>query len=80
MTTSAMTTPPEHAASRPRALRMLLVGLAIVVLLAAAFAVGHLTGTSRQGTTTSPVGIQAPASAGIAVTSYCPAGQLRGPC
>jgi hypothetical protein len=59
---------------------MLLVGLGVVILLAAAFAVGHLTGASRTGPTTGPVRIQAPAAATGAITSYCPAGRLRGPC
>jgi flagellar basal body-associated protein FliL len=78
--TSAMTTTLDHTPSWPRALRLLLLALALVVLLAASFAIGHVTGSSHQGPATSPTQIQAPATANTETGSYCQVGHLRGPC
>ena len=80
MTTSAMTTTLDHTPSWPRALRLLLLGLAFVVLLAASFAIGHVTGSSHQGPAASSTQIQSPANANTVIGSYCDVGHLRGPC
>ena len=80
MTTSAMTTDLGHAPSRPHAVRLLLLGFALAVLLAASFAVGHLTGSSPRGSVTGPTPVHAPAAATDVSGSYCQAGHLRGPC
>jgi hypothetical protein len=80
MMTSAMTTPLDRAPSWPHALRLLLLGLAVVVLVAASFVVGHATGSSHQGPEATPVRTLAPAYASSGIGSYCQAGHLRGPC
>jgi hypothetical protein len=80
MTTSALTTNLDQASTRPHALRMLLVGLAVVVLLAVAFTVGHLTAGSHQGPVSGPTHVQAHAGVADEAGSFCPAGRLPGPC
>jgi multidrug resistance efflux pump len=78
--TSAMTTTLDHTPAWPRALRLLLSALALVVLLAASFAIGHVTGSSHQGPATSSAQIQAPVTAIAGTGAYCQVGHLRGPC
>ncbi len=78
MTTSALPSHLDQAPSRPHALRMLLVGLAVVILMAVAFTVGHLTASSPQGSISGPAQVQAHAGVVDDAGSYCEA--LRGPC
>jgi hypothetical protein len=81
MTTSAMTTTPGPAPTWSHALRLFLLGTTVVVLLAIAFTVGHLTASSRQTPPTSaPTQVQAPANGVADISSYCQVGHVQGPC
>ena len=81
MTTSAMTRTPDQAPTWPHALRMFLVGTTLVVLLAIAFTVGHLTAGSHQTQPASGAGqVLAPAGGTAGISSLCPVGPVRGPC
>jgi hypothetical protein len=78
--TSAMTTTLDHTPDRPHTMRLLAVGLALVLLLAVSFAIGHLTGSSHPAPVTSPARIQATTSAASGAGWTCQVGHLRGPC
>jgi hypothetical protein len=81
MTTATMTTTPGPAHTWPHALRMLLLGTTLVVLLAIAFTVGHLTAGSHQAQPASvPAQVQAAANGAADVSSHCQVGHVQGPC
>jgi hypothetical protein len=80
MTTSAITATLDPAASWTKVLRRFLVALAIVILVAVAFTVGHMTATTRLGPATSPARVQVPAVGADDTGRYCQVGHLRGPC
>jgi hypothetical protein len=75
--TTTMTTAAHPATPWPQALRRILVGLALVVLLAAAFTVGHLTAGNHQAPATAPITIQTPTPASGQTGPDCRAGHLR---
>ena len=78
MTTSAVTTTLDHASSMSRAVRNALVAVAVVIVIALAFTVGHLTAASPSGPATTPAQVQA--SIGTGAGAHCQAGHLSGPC
>ena len=79
--TSTTVNPTLHPArSGVQTVRMLVVGLAVVLLLALSFAIGHVTGSSHQGPATTPALIGAQTNTGSGSGLLCQVGHLRGPC
>jgi hypothetical protein len=75
MTTSTI---PLIVGSAATQTKRLIVALAIVVLIAVSFAVGHLTVGSQQ--IPPPVQVHAQVSGGDDTSQLCRVGNLRGPC
>jgi hypothetical protein len=81
MTTTTMSTTPGAAQTWSHALRVLLLGTTLVVLLAIAFTVGHLTAGTHQAQPASvPAQVQAAVNGAADVSSHCLVGHVQGPC
>jgi hypothetical protein len=81
MTTSSVAQTPDPTRMWPSALRALLLGMTLVILLAIGFTVGHLTAGSHQASPASGAAqVQTSAGGAADISSLCPVGPVRGPC